>query len=67
MNSWLVLLIVMSARPAGERFTSAREPAAQEPARDTVFIDLRKSRQSLEEEKNRLAVVQRVLKINEKE
>ena len=62
-----VLRLVLSARPAAERFTSSREPSTPEPARGTVFLDLRKTQQNIEEEKNRLAVVQRVLKINERE
>lgn len=43
----------------------AVEPSAVEPpGRGTVFLDLRKSEQALAEENQRLAVVQRVLKLN---
>lgn len=53
---------VIAPLPSEERLRR-HNPDQKEP--ETVFIDLRKSMDDVEEERNKLAVVQRVLKLNE--
>ena len=60
----LLLTPVMTARPRSERLGDIK-PTINEPQRDTVYLDLRKTNQDLAEERQRLAVVQRVLKLNQ--
>ena len=57
---------MLTARPHSERFGERKPPpVTAEPPRGTVYLDLRKSEEALEQERQRQAVVQRVLKLNE--
>lgn len=65
-----MVVVVITPRTKTERTHAVKPPtlaALHEPLRGTVFIDLRKSEEQVEEERNKIAIVQRVLKINSKQ